>query len=252
MIIDIVQTIVDRCALRDQIMCLKIDSHVYDNTYIYELDTYTKPCFFDFNGFHISELDAQAKSHCIKYSRYHVDQKTIEQKKFSRLKKLLCYNGDAIYNVSHLSNTLEELDCGGKCAIGDDVNGYISLSRLKKLHIQKKGMPSIAVFEKLGNTLTEIHCFGFCYTIENGIIASEIVAPKRNKIRLAKIGDTNESPILKTALPMDRNSHCNHGSFLDKLQKYLSTFLDIFMDYRNTFRKNKWNENIRQQKKLSS
>lgn len=162
MITDILQTIINRCALRAQIKCIKIDKYVYDNTYIYELDTYGKP-------------------HFPEYSEHKIDQKIIEQKKFSRLRKLSCRHNIEINNVDHLAESLEELDCGGRCAI--DIN-KIKLKKIKILNIEGKHSSdklSIGVCRK---TLKQLYWRGYCFSLNNGIEISRTKILKEKKERI--------------------------------------------------------------------
>lgn len=159
MIIDIVQTIINHCVLRNQAKCMKINKYVYDNTFIYELDTYGKP-------------------HFPGYGEYKVDQKIIEQKKFSRLKKLSCYNSIEINNIDHLTESLEELDCGGRCMI--DIN-KTKFKKIRILNIEGR-----YDFDKLKiygykKTLKQLYWKGYCFFLDDGIEISRTKILKERK-----------------------------------------------------------------------
>jgi len=110
MIVDIIQNIINYSDLRSQIKCSQIDSNTNNLLYIYSLNT------------------RQTK----------INQKILEKKIFSRLKKLVCFQNETINDSHHLKDTLVELDCSGyypddhDCGI--DQKGICELKYIKKLN----------------------------------------------------------------------------------------------------------------------
>ena len=100
MIVDILQTIINYCPLKNQLMCMEINTHTYNNLYVYAID----------------------HKHTNNMSK--MDQKIIEQKKYSRL-KILKSEDSCVTDVNHLCNTLETLICGYDSRI--DQNGIKDL-----------------------------------------------------------------------------------------------------------------------------
>jgi len=113
MILDIVQTIINYSGnLADQLCCMQIDSHLYNNIYIYQLDAH------------------------FGHDMYHITQNVINQKKFCELKYLNCNGNSHIKNVNHLAKTLEILYCGyieDKMS-GIDQKGISELEKIKVLN----------------------------------------------------------------------------------------------------------------------
>jgi len=103
MIVDLLQVIVDYSKLNDQIVCTQIDKYLYDNMNIYSLKCPSK-----------------------------MEQNTIKQQKFCKLKILDCSKNRKIGNIHHLANTLEDLSCGYNCGINQK-----EISRLKNVKISK-------------------------------------------------------------------------------------------------------------------
>lgn len=132
MIIDILQTILNYGIEVDQINCMSINTFVYSNLYIYKLDCRcndSRDCKYKF-----------------------VNQKILEQKKFSRLKILYC--GKTIINdVNHLKDSLEKLDCSYGYV---DQNGISELKKLKALNCG--GNDLIVDVNFLSETLEYLNC----------------------------------------------------------------------------------------------
>lgn len=144
MITDILQTIINYGTICNQIKCMTVNSYTYENLYIYSL--------------HCDELHNKSSN-----TFKHIDQLIIEQKKFNRLKILKCH-GSSIYNVNHLRDSLEELECRYSSV---NQNG---ISQLKKLRILNcNGNAGITDVNPFCETLEELDC-GFESGIdENGI-----------------------------------------------------------------------------------
>lgn len=129
MITDIIQNIINFSFVQQQIDLCQMDKYMYNNTYIYKLK--------------------------IK-SRYKniINQKIIEQKKFSRLKKLCVTNVKKIYDVNHLAETLICLKCGILSSI--DQSGIAKLKNLKKLVM--KGNNYIHNLDNVAHCLEYLDC----------------------------------------------------------------------------------------------
>ena len=125
MILDIVQIIVNYSILKNQIVCLQINSYTYNNLYVYSLENIPN-----------------------------IDQKIIEKKMFCRLHNLNCFNNNKINNVDHLVNTLEILNCGGDCGI--DQTHISKLKNIKELHCSDNN--KINNVNHLANTLEILSC----------------------------------------------------------------------------------------------
>lgn len=140
MIIDILQIIINYSHIRDQIKCMTIDTHLYQNINIYSLK-------------HNVDLN--------------LSQNVIEQRKFRKLKKLSCGMNKKIYDVNHLADTLKILKCPGYCGI--DQNGISQLKCLEILHC----MYNYKIYDvnHLENTLKELFCNGGCCGIDQSGIS---------------------------------------------------------------------------------
>jgi len=177
MILDIVQTVINFSNLKNQIRCSQMDKYVYDNLYIYSLNT-----------------------------KYGMSQEIIEKRIFCKMEKLYCYGNDKINNISHLKKTLRVLKCGGDCGISqkdilglqcieklDCVNNYKinSVNHLNKTlralscgssGIDQKGISKLKYLEKiycskkidnlshLKNTLKILNCSGNCEINQEAIL----------------------------------------------------------------------------------
>ena len=129
MITDIIQNITNYSFIQQQITLCQINKYVYNIIHIYKLK--------------------------IK-SRYRniINQKIIEQKKFSRLIKLSATNVKKIYDVNHLANTLTHLECGMDSGI--DQLGMNELKNIKKLVM--KGNNRIRNLDKISDSLKYLDC----------------------------------------------------------------------------------------------
>ena len=131
MIIDLLQNIVGYSNLRNQIRCSMLDNYTYDNIYIYILNA----------------------------DQHYIDQKIIEQKKFSKLKKL-AYKNSNISNLNHLADTLEILYIGGKFDAKYSIRQE-GISKLKKIRVLMcPDNKNIKDVNSLADTLTCLDCRG--------------------------------------------------------------------------------------------
>ena len=105
MIIDILNNIIKYCRLERQIDVHNINTYTTQNIYIYNLSLL---------GYH------------------NFTQKTLCQRKYSKLMILLCPNNKNITDVNHLKDTLIELDCSGR-KNGICQDGIAKLASLKIL-----------------------------------------------------------------------------------------------------------------------
>lgn len=128
MILDIIQTIINWSKLNDQLKCSMIDKYMYNHINIYKLNVpknMTRDIFM--------------------------------QKKYSKLKILLCNGNHDLCNITHLSNTLIELNCSGRYS---KINQH-NISELKIL--EKLECPSninITNVNHLKKTLKFLDCGG--------------------------------------------------------------------------------------------
>jgi len=139
MIIDLLQNIVGYSKSPNQIKCSMLNNCTYDNIYIYALDV----------------------------GEYRINQKLIEQKKFSKLKKLVYKHNDTL-NLDHLSDTLIILymkEYDPVYSIKQE-----GISKLKKLRalICPDNM-SIYDVNHLADTLVCLDCRGVCGINQQGI-----------------------------------------------------------------------------------
>lgn len=203
MIIDIVQTIINFGKLVDQISAVEVNKYVYCNSYIYSLDAsfdcnidqkiieqekfrrlWKLNCSCNENIFSVNHLaDSLLELYCSSeenefwmYRQYYeseilknsgICQEGISELK--KLKKLRCSGNRYIYNVNHLADTLEDLDCGGdECNISD--SGICELKNLKILRCDYNfNIKNLDIF---GHTLEILECRGGCCGIYQDGIAN--------------------------------------------------------------------------------
>lgn len=178
MITDILQTVTNFSRLKNQIICMKMDSYSYINIYIYHLKCYKN-----------------------------MDQNTIMQQKYSKLKTLNCNKNVKITSVNHLSDTLEELYCDNS---GVDQSGISQLKYLKFFSCNYNG--KVNNINHLSDTLEKLYCGG----IDCGIDQYGISHLKKIKTLYckdnAKINDINH--LGKTLLRLDcsgSSAICQNG-----------------------------------------
>lgn len=126
MITDILQIVVNFSRLKNQIMCMKMDSYLYENIYIYHLKCYKN-----------------------------MDQNTVKQQKYNRLKTLNCNKNVKITDVNHLSDTLEELYCDNS---GINQSGISQLKYLKFFSCNYN--EKVNNLNHLSDTLEKLYCGG--------------------------------------------------------------------------------------------
>lgn len=201
MILDIIQNITDYCRLRDQITCTKITSLTNENLYIYEVDTEFKK----------------------------INQKIVEQKKFSKLKILKCNASRDVKDVNHLADTLIELECCYLCGI-DDL-GICKLNKLKKLN--SSWNEKIQNLEHLADILEVLICRGRC-----GIHQISVFKLKNVKILDCsgnpKIHDVNHMYGTLKVLKCKEGSNIDNSGILrlkNKLDKFVCDGNANFMIY---------------------
>ena len=153
MILDIAQIIINYSKLDNQINCSQINKYFNNNLYVFYL--------------------------AIKKS---MNQQVIQQKIFSKLKMLNCYDNKEIYDVNHLKNTLKILICFGTCGI--DQSGISDLRYIEKLCCDCNN--KINNVNHLKNTLKILYCSENCGIDQNGIselqYVEELRCSKNNKI----------------------------------------------------------------------
>lgn len=135
MIVDVLTQICEFSYFKDKIKLCQITKSTYSSIYIYSIDR-----------------DDMYDSVYIK-----ITQSILMQKKFSKIKKLNCYDNSKVNNVNHLKKTLEKLNCGGNCMI--DIEGISQLEKLTVLKCSDNNkICSIVNISNFADTIEELDC----------------------------------------------------------------------------------------------
>lgn len=84
MINDILQNIINYSKLKIQLVCMQTNKHIYHNTYISKI----------------------YRDREVEYDPPLISQRTIKQKKYSKLKYLDCRRNYKIFDLEHLTDSL--------------------------------------------------------------------------------------------------------------------------------------------------
>ena len=193
---------------------MQLDKYIYDNTYIYSLVTtiFMDQCILEQNKFsRLERIDCYGNSRITSMNHLANSLRVLDiggekcgvaQNGISELKvlrELLCDNNSNVYDVNHMSGTLEKLYCCGTSGITENGISNLKIKVLACSDNEKiknvKGKKIFFPFNPrplrwsrvnyLGNTLEELYCS--VWYKENGVTQEGISELK--KLQVLKCND---------------------------------------------------------------
>lgn len=136
-----------------------------------------------------------------------ITQEILIQPKFKYIQKLNIHNNFKVFDISHLSNTLKVLDCGGNLS-NIKQNDILQLN-LIELYMQNNRY--IDNLNHMKNTLTTLDCS----------VAIRSYNCRRFLRILIKLGQDGISELHLIKLKASNNVHINNINFMKNTLKYL-------------------------------